>query len=59
MIMNLEVERNVKTKILSWLVDWYSPESDKVTEYHEMYLYANIGDTLHVHPTGKYTECLF
>ena len=45
--MNVEVETNVETQILSQLVDWFlfEPKKKKATENHQMLLFTYIGGT--------------
>ena len=44
-MMNVEVERDAKTKILCYFVNWYPFEPKKVTEHSNMWQNAYIGGT--------------
>ena len=58
-IMNVEVETNVKTKILSQLVDWYPFEPKKGNRKPSNVVVCPYRGHICLHILGKCTESLF
>ena len=58
-IMNVEVETNVKTKILSQLVDWYPFEPKKGNRKPSNVVVCPYWGHICLHLIGKCTESLF